>query len=46
MEGMLSDPKKWNEAVQSSVLQETFEGDDAIARMDMGHGLISLAPPS
>ena len=27
MDGILSDPKKWNEAVQSSV-QETFEVED------------------
>ena len=27
MEGMLSDPKRWNDAVQSYV-QENFEGED------------------
>jgi len=38
MDGILSDPKKWNDAVQNSVL-ETFEVDEAIQRIDMGEGL-------
>ena len=41
MDGILSDPKKWNDAVQSSV-QETFEDDEAITRMDLGGGLMMV----
>jgi len=38
MDGILSDPKKWNEAVQSSV-QETFEVEETPMQTQVNQGL-------